>query len=240
MNRRGFLAVASCAMAAPGFALAQKTLRVITVGGALTEIVYRLDGGNGRFGPGELAAVRAEFDWEAARSLAAEGTVLRPGDLLAGPYPGTVDPVPAGSALEIDSVVVVRGRVDHKDANKTAIVVNSVEPFQPTAEDVEKAEAELAKMNIGPQPFPIRIGDVGLLPPTFMQELKELLETFPGDSDVILEMLTSSGTTRHFRFGPSFRVAPNVSLRAELEQILGPALLRPAKDPEPEAAVAAA
>ena len=147
----------------------------------------------------------------------------------------------AGSALEIDSVVIVRGRVDHKDANKTAIVVNSVEPFAPTAEDVEKAEEELAKMNIGPQPFPIRIRDLSLLPPTFMQELKELLETFPGDSDVILETLTSNGTTRHFRFGPSFRVSPTVSLRAELEQILGPALLRPAKpDAEREAAVAAA
>lgn len=67
------------------------------------EIVYHLDGGNGRFGAGgELATVRAEFDWEAARSLAAEGTVLRAGDLLAGPYPGTVDPVASGSEVEIE------------------------------------------------------------------------------------------------------------------------------------------
>jgi hypothetical protein len=66
------------------------------------EIVVHVDGGTGRFGPGGLAAVRSRFDWEAARAVAADGTVLRPGDLLASPVPGTVDPVAAGSVVEID------------------------------------------------------------------------------------------------------------------------------------------
>jgi hypothetical protein len=49
---------------------------------------------------------RQSFDWEAARTLAAEGTTLRPGDLLAGPWHLTVDPVPASSEVEIDFGVI--------------------------------------------------------------------------------------------------------------------------------------
>jgi DNA polymerase-3 subunit alpha len=140
-----------------------------------------------------------------------------------------------GGALDVDEVVLVRGRVDHKDANKTCIVVQSVEPFQPTEAEVEKAKEELAKMQVGPEPFPIRL-NASLLPASFMQELKELLETFPGESDVILEMLTSGGR-RTLRLGPSYRVSGTVSLRAELEHILGPAAL-PAEVAEPAPAAA--
>jgi uncharacterized protein DUF2437 len=68
----------------------------------LPELVVHVDGDAGTFGPGELATVRSRFDWEAARSLAADGTVLLPGDLLAGPVPGTVDPVATGSEVEIE------------------------------------------------------------------------------------------------------------------------------------------
>ena len=42
------------------------------------------------------------FDWSAARDLAAEGTRLRPGDLIAGPAAGIVDTVTVGSVVEID------------------------------------------------------------------------------------------------------------------------------------------
>lgn len=66
------------------------------------EIVVHVEGDTERFRAGELQAVRSRFDWEAARSLAAERTVLLPGDLLAGPIPGAVDPVAAGSEVEID------------------------------------------------------------------------------------------------------------------------------------------
>jgi Fumarylacetoacetate (FAA) hydrolase family len=41
------------------------------------------------------------FDWTAARDLAAEGTVLRPGDLLAGPAAGTVESIAPGSSVQL-------------------------------------------------------------------------------------------------------------------------------------------
>lgn len=55
-----------------------------------------------RAGGGErLAAALDGFDWSNARELAADGTVLRPGDLLASPTLGSVT-VPAGP-VEIDA-----------------------------------------------------------------------------------------------------------------------------------------
>lgn len=44
----------------------------------------------------------AGFDWEAARDRAEAGTVLRPGDLMAGPSLGPVDGLRVGSSVEID------------------------------------------------------------------------------------------------------------------------------------------
>ena len=74
------------------------------------EIVVHVDGGTTTFGPGELASTRSRFDWKAARSFAARGTVLRPGDLLAGPVPGTIDPLaaPAEVEIELDSIGTLR------------------------------------------------------------------------------------------------------------------------------------
>jgi 2-keto-4-pentenoate hydratase/2-oxohepta-3-ene-1,7-dioic acid hydratase in catechol pathway len=65
------------------------------LGGGGLEAAVRVRGAErlrGRFGG---------FDWEAARALAAAGTVLRPGDLLAGPAVGAVGDVEAGDTVEI-------------------------------------------------------------------------------------------------------------------------------------------
>src|ERR1700678_4439223 len=43
------------------------------------------------------------------------------------------------AALAVDQVVLVRGRVDHKEAGNTSLVVQSVEPFAPSEEEVERA-----------------------------------------------------------------------------------------------------
>ena len=53
-------------------------------------------------GAERLRARFGGFDWDAARELAADGTTLRPGDLLAGPALGVVDGAAAGSSVEVD------------------------------------------------------------------------------------------------------------------------------------------
>ena len=58
-----------------------------------------------------------------------------------------------------------------------------------------------------------------------MAELKELLETFPGESDVILEMMTARRPPHAQARPVATASSGNMSLRAELEHILGPAAL---------------
>jgi DNA polymerase-3 subunit alpha len=127
-------------------------------------------------------------------------------------------------ALGVDSVVVVRGKVDHKDADKTCLVVQSVEPFVPTAEEVERAKATAATRKVGPLPLHVRL-DAAALPASIIEDLKHLLANFPGESDVVLEVQMSGGDPRTLKLGPSYKVAPTPTLRAELEHVLGPGSL---------------
>ena len=127
-------------------------------------------------------------------------------------------------ALGVDSVVLVRGRVDHKDADKTCLVVQTVEPFAPTPEEVEHAHASAATRRVGPAPLHVRVEAAGL-PASVIDDLKSLLASYPGDSEVLLEVQMSSGDPRMLRLGPSYKVATTPTLRAELEQVLGPAAL---------------
>jgi hypothetical protein len=70
------------------------TLDAFEPDGAETSV--RVDGAE------RLSARFGGFDWGAARDLAAAGTTLRPGDLLAGPAVGVVEGVAAGSSVEVD------------------------------------------------------------------------------------------------------------------------------------------
>jgi DNA polymerase III subunit alpha len=138
-------------------------------------------------------------------------------------------------ALAPDSIVLVRGRVDHKDREKTCIVAQQIEPFEATAEDLRSAVEQEAKTARGPEPLRLRI-DANLLAATVLADLKELLVGFPGESDVVIELSTSVGR-RRLRLGPGFRVTRNAGLHAELDSLLGEALVRGAVreqlEPEP-------
>jgi DNA polymerase-3 subunit alpha len=127
-------------------------------------------------------------------------------------------------ALGVDSVVVVRGRVDHKDADKTCLVVQSVEPFEPTPEEIEEARVAASQRVVGPLPFHVRVDAAGL-PDTAISDIKHLLANFPGESEVVLEFQLRSGDPLTLKLGPSYKVAPTPTLRAELESVLGPAAL---------------
>ncbi len=128
----------------------------------------------------------------------------------------------AGDAASVDSVVVVRGRVDHKDAAKTCIVVQEVTRFDPTPEEVLAAKAQAARVAV-PSALRVRL-DATRLPASVISELKHLLESFPGEAEVVLEMRTAAGA-RLLRLGPGYRVHPSAGLRAQLAELFGPAEL---------------
>jgi hypothetical protein len=64
-------------------------------------------------GEQRLAAAFAAVPWDELHALAAEGTALRPGDLLVSPPAGEVSGIAAGSAVEIelDPIGVLRASV---------------------------------------------------------------------------------------------------------------------------------
>jgi DNA polymerase III subunit alpha len=126
-------------------------------------------------------------------------------------------------ALATDSIVLVRGRVDHKDRDKTVVVAQQVERFEPTQEEVEKAQNQAAKPVLAPASLRLRL-DATALPASALGELKDVLSGFPGESDVVIELSTTVGH-RCLKLGPSYRVERSASLHAELDSLLGAALL---------------
>jgi DNA polymerase-3 subunit alpha len=129
------------------------------------------------------------------------------------------------AALAVDQVVLVRGRVDHKEAGKTCLVVQSVEAFNPSAQEIELAEQD-ARANrmaqaVASEPVRLQV-DATRLPASAIEEIKDIIENHRGAAEVVLEMLTSAGT-RILRLGEEYRVQHTPFVRAELEAALAPA-----------------
>ncbi len=127
------------------------------------------------------------------------------------------------AVLAVDQVVLVRGRVDHKEAGKTCLVVQSAETFAPSEQELADARAASARAATPARPVCLRI-DAAKLPASAIDELKHVIGNFPGPVEVVLEMDTTTGP-RRLRLGEAYRVAPTPTLRAELEQVLAPACL---------------
>ncbi len=121
-------------------------------------------------------------------------------------------------AVELDRVVLIKGRLDHKERGQTSIRVQDAEIFEPDAMEIARA-----KKNAQPEALMLHI-DASRFRAELIAELKGLFETYPGGTEVTLVMKTREGT-RKLRFGDGYRVEPNHGLRAELDQLLGPAAL---------------
>jgi DNA polymerase-3 subunit alpha len=126
-------------------------------------------------------------------------------------------------ALATDSIVLVRGKVDHKDRDKTCLVAQQVERFEPSQAEVAAAQIQPAKPAVAPGALRLRL-DATVLPATVLGDLKDVLSGFPGDSDVVIELATTVGH-RRLKLGPSFRVERTAGLHAELDALLGAALI---------------
>jgi DNA polymerase-3 subunit alpha len=121
-----------------------------------------------------------------------------------------------GSAefLAVDAVVTVRGRLDHKDRGQTKLIAQEVELFEPSEDEV--ARARKAR---GSDPLVIPI-EAAAFATTVIDELKTVLENFPGEAEVMLEMQTREGL-RKLRFGEDYRVRRSAALDAEIDALLG-------------------
>jgi DNA polymerase-3 subunit alpha len=130
----------------------------------------------------------------------------------------------AEGVLQTDEIVLVKGRVDHKDANKVCIVVQDVTRFEPSEAEIEKARNAMAEKLANEKPSHLkRRVDAARLEATIISDLRDLFERYPGKDDFLLEMETRAGV-RRLRFGGEYRIAArNGALRAELDALLGEA-----------------
>ncbi|MBA3434640.1 MAG: DNA polymerase III subunit alpha [Actinobacteria bacterium] len=110
--------------------------------------------------------------------------------------------------LEPDRILVVKGRVDHKQAGETKLVALEVTPFETTP---VRSEVRL------------RI-DAREAPAGLIRELVLLVRDFPGEAPVYVDLETSLGE-RTLALGPEYKVKPNADFFAEARALLGEAAL---------------
>jgi DNA polymerase-3 subunit alpha len=107
-----------------------------------------------------------------------------------------------------DAILVVKGRVDHKQEGETKLVAIEVTPFEATP---ERSRVEL------------RI-DATKARAGLVRELAELIRGYPGEAAVVLALQTSTGP-RKLAFGPEYTVQPAPDFFAEVKALLGEAAI---------------
>jgi DNA polymerase-3 subunit alpha len=111
----------------------------------------------------------------------------------------------ARELLVVDSVLVVKARVDHKEG-ETKLIALEVSSFEATPERREvrlRLDARSARAGI-------------------IRELAALVKDFPGEAPVVVDIVTSEGP-RVFQLGSDYRVQPVPDFFAEAKALLGEA-----------------
>jgi DNA polymerase-3 subunit alpha len=128
----------------------------------------------------------------------------------------------SAAAIVPDAVVLVRGRIDHKERGETKLVVQEAERFQP--DDAELARAG-ARKRAATEPLRVTIDAAELSRPGVIDQLKEVFEHHRGEAGVLLVIHNQDGKLTEMRLGDRYRVRASSGLRAELGHVLGPKAL---------------
>jgi DNA polymerase III subunit alpha len=127
------------------------------------------------------------------------------------------DQAESAGAIETDAVVLVRGRIDHKERGETKLVVQEAERFEPDVAEMARASAAAAAPS---EPLRITV-PVASLDDHLIDELKSVLEGHRGSADVYLAIAGGEGGAREWKLGDRFKVRPSSKLQAELDHVLG-------------------
>jgi DNA polymerase III subunit alpha len=115
--------------------------------------------------------------------------------------------------VDVDKIVIVRGRVDHKEEGETKLVAQEVEAFEPTAEEVLRA-AETAPLEPVVQRLTIHVS--AGVSEGFLEDLKDVVSHHPGDHELLLAV-----GERRLLLGPDWRVSATGACRTELAGLTG-------------------
>ncbi len=127
------------------------------------------------------------------------------------------DQAESAAVIAPDAIVVVRGRLDHKDRGETKLVVQEAERFEPDAAEIAAAPA-VASPASGPFEFEI---DAGMLSEGLIEELKAVLEHHRGETEVHVSIRNGAPRPERLEFGEAYRVRSSAHLRSELDHVLG-------------------
>jgi DNA polymerase III subunit alpha len=117
--------------------------------------------------------------------------------------------------VDVDRIVLVRGRVDHKEAGETKLIAQEVEPFEPSPEEVLRAaEAAAAEPVVSRLTLHVSPG----VPDSFLEELKEVVGHHRGEHELLLAV-----GERRLLLGTDWRVSADSACRAELSGLAGAA-----------------
>jgi DNA polymerase-3 subunit alpha len=108
--------------------------------------------------------------------------------------------------LEADRILLVKGRVDHKQEGETKLIAIEVSEFE-----VSRAPGEV-RLKV----------DARRAPAGIVRDLSHVVRDFPGDAKVVLSLETSDGL-KTLELGPGYRVAPVPDFYAEVKALLGEA-----------------
>jgi DNA polymerase-3 subunit alpha len=115
--------------------------------------------------------------------------------------------------VDVDKIVIVRGRVDHKEEGETKLVAQEVEAFEPSAEEVLAATEAAAHE---PVVHRITLQVSPGVPDTFLEDLKEVVSHHRGEHELLLSV-----GERRLLLGPDWRVSGDGACRAELAGLTG-------------------
>jgi DNA polymerase-3 subunit alpha len=125
----------------------------------------------------------------------------------------------SAEVIQPDAIVLVRGRLDHKDRGETKLVVQEAQRFEPDEAEIAAAPKRVTALPTGP--LQVSIDLARLKTPGLMEDLKSLFEDHKGEAHVHLVMQTSDGEKK-LKIGEDYRVQVSPHLRYELGQLLGP------------------
>jgi DNA polymerase III subunit alpha len=129
------------------------------------------------------------------------------------------DQAESAQVIQPDAIVLVRGRLDHKDRGETKLVVQEAQRFEPDEAEIAGAAKKVTPLPTGP--LRVSIDLAKLRTPGLMEDLKSLFEDHKGEAQVHLLAQTSEGPKK-LTVGDDFRVQVSPHLRYELNQLLGP------------------
>jgi DNA polymerase-3 subunit alpha len=129
------------------------------------------------------------------------------------------DEAESANVIAPDAIVLVRGRIDHKERGETKLVVQEAERFEPNAEEIAGAP-EVPSGSSGP--FEVEI-EAAMLTDVLVEELKAVLEHHKGEAEVRLAICNGAEAPKRLLLGERFRVRPSGRLQSELDHVLSAA-----------------